>query len=420
MAQNKRHRVDDDLAQFMLAILYKEGALSLEQLQENTALQRTVFHDHREQGKARIEEKKSVKETCDSLTSRGWICLNKEIKYELTEEGKSQAITFIRAMERGAAIFQNQILSPTATARNTTVGYVLLSAIKLFVGVLSGSVGLVADGSDTAVDTVASALVWVGIKFKREIIGTIIIIALMFLTAAVLLFDSFSSIFQNIRGVFEPMSMPYVVIVVELFAMVVLLVTSLYQRFVGRRSQSLALISQSIDSKNSIYSAGAVIVGAVFSIFGFYWVDAFVGGVIAIRISLDGIDLSKEVRRSMMGFEPEFSKYKLPFEKHIEKRRMDSFRDWVMYAIDEDKISTKQEIIESLEKTFRPVFLPQIFSEFVVGSSFSFQSSFDDIIKPLSDEALLTMSNDAYHLTKKGRAYIKSTVSKIKYKQTEL
>ena len=182
----------------------------------------------------------------------------------------------------------------------------------------------------------------------------------------------------------------------------------------------MALISQSIDSKNSIYSAAAVIIGALFSIFGFYWVDALVGGVIAVRISLDGIDLSKEVRRTMRGFEPEFSKYKLPFEKHIEKRRMDSFRDWVMYAIDEDKVSTKQEIIESLEKTFRPVFLPQIFSEFVVGSSFSFQSSFDDIVKPLTDEALLTTSNDSYHLTKKGRAYIKSTVSKIKYKQTEL
>ena len=214
--------------------------------------------------------------------------------------------------------------------------------------------------------------------------------------------------------------MPYIVIAVELFAMVVLLVTSMYQRFVGRRSQSLALISQSIDSKNSIYSAAAVIVGAIFSILGFYWVDALVGGVIAIRISLDGIDLSKEVRRTMRGFEPEYSKYKLPFEKQIEKRRMDSFRDWIMYAIQEDKVYTKQEIIESLEKTFRPVFLPQIFSEFVVGGSFSFQSSFDDIVKPLTNEAYLTTNNDTYYLTKKGKAYIKSTVSKVKYRQTEL
>ncbi len=89
--------------------------------------------------------------------------------------------------------------------------------------------------------------------------------------------------------------MPIVVIIIELIAMLSMIVLSLYQRVVGNRNQSLALISQSIDAKNSVYSSAAVIVGVIFSIFGIYWVDAIVGAFIAVRISIDGVSLTREV-----------------------------------------------------------------------------------------------------------------------------
>jgi Co/Zn/Cd efflux system component len=195
---------------------------------------------------------------------------------------------------------------------------------------------------------------------------------------------------------------------------------SLYQRFVGKRSQSLALISQSIDSKNSVYASAAVIVGAVFSIFGIYWVDAVVGGFIAVRICLDGFDLSSDVFKTLKGQKPEFSKFKIPFEKQIEQRRMDYFRNWTMYSIDEDKLCTKQEIVASLEKAFRPSYIPQLFTEFTVGKNFVFESNFVSIVKPLIDEGYMVENDGIFTLTDKGKAYIKGTIGKIRYKQTEL
>ncbi len=357
--------------------------------------------------------------TCEGMRCKNLLHLTEDAKYELTEEGKAKAELTAQTMERGAEMLQNQFLSPTAAARNCTASYIFVAALKMVAGLLSGSVGLLADGADTTVDTAASAIVWFGMKFKREILGTITILSLMFLTAGLLFYDSGVSIFENMQGTFVPMTMPYMVIAVELIAMLSMFVVSFYQRFVGKRSQSLALISQSIDSKNSVYSSVAVVIGAVFSIFGVHWVDAVVGAFIAVRISLDGIDLTREVAKTMRGEMPEFSKYKMPFEKQIGERRMEGFRNWVLYSIHEDKASTKEQIVASLEKTFRPNYMPAIFTEFTTGR-FDFQGNFFDIINPLIQEEYLLEADGKYVLTTRGRAYIKGTISSQRYKQTEL
>ena len=419
MAQNKKRKINGDLSEFILLALLHEGKLNLTQLKERTALQSLDFHSHKEIRHARPQEEK-VEVTCDGLVGKKWLRLTDNAEYELTADGKVQAQSTAEAMEKGAAIIQNQLLSPTATARNTTASYLLLSTIKVLAGFFSGSVGLIADGADTSVDTAAAAIVWFGIKFKKEILGTITIIGLMFLTAIILCYDSVVSVLENVQGVFVPMSMPYVVIIIELLAIVWMFAVSLYQRFVGKRSNSLALISQSIDSKNSVYSSAAVIVGAFFSIFGVHWVDAVVGGFIALRISLDGFSLSKEANKLLRGRQPELSGYKMPFEKQIGQRRMDNFRNWIMFAIHEGGVKNQEEIVGSLEKTFRPNYMPEVFSDFVVGQGFHFDSNFTEIVKPLMDDSYLLFDNGVYSLTDKGKAYIKRTVSTLRYKQTEL
>jgi len=40
--------------------------------------------------------------------------------------------------------------------------------MKLAAGFLSGSVGLVADGADAAIETASASLVWIRIKCKKE------------------------------------------------------------------------------------------------------------------------------------------------------------------------------------------------------------------------------------------------------------
>jgi cation diffusion facilitator family transporter len=420
MAKSRKRRVDSDLSEYILLIIHKDGAQTLEQLKEKTALQTVSFRVRDEKRPPRLDHTLTIETTCNGMVNRKWLQLTSEAKYELTYEGRLQAKEKAESMEQGARMIENQFLSPSATARNSTGIYIFVAVLKMVAGFLSGSVGLIADGADTTVDTAASAIVWAGIKFKKEVLGTVTILGLMFLTAVLLFVNSARSIVENVAGTFTPMTMPLVVIIVELVAMLSMFIVSLYQRFVGKRSQSLSLISQSVDSKNSVYSSAAVIVGALFSIFGVYWIDAIVGAFIAVRITLDGVGLTKEVIRMRRGEKPEFSKYKLPFEKAISQRRLDNFRNWILYAIHNNKLSTKIELVKSLETTFRPSYMPAVFNEFTTGRSVDFEADFPQIIKPLIDEGYVVESECCYKITEKGKTYLKDTIDTIRYRQTEL
>jgi cation diffusion facilitator family transporter len=411
--QRRKRRVDGDLSEFILLSLLKEGPLNLSDLEKATALQTVDFSKFtHHQGVC----SQNVQACCEDLTRKQLVALNSESKYELTERGKTNAQESAQAMEKGAALLENQILSPSATARNTIMGYIVMAVLKLVVGFFGGSVGLIADGADTTVDTVASGILWCGIKFKKEVVGTITVIGLMFVTAVTLAFESVTSVIENIEGTFVPMSIPYVVIVVELIALVSMFIFSVYQRYVGRRSQNFSLLSQSVDSKNSMYSAAAVIIGAVFSIFGIHWVDAIVGGFIAVRISIDGINLTGQTIRTIKGEKPDYSQFKMPFEKAIGTRRMETYRNWVLYIVKNEKQCTKQAIITSLEKTFRPSYMPPVFTEFTMGKDFDFEANFE-IVQPLIKNCYLQETDGIYCLTNSGKTYLKDLIDTAKYRR---
>lgn len=414
------HRPRIDPSRYILLLLFYEGAQSKEQIQEHTVRRNLTFVSRWGRRRIRPEDHFVVASMCRGLEAKNLVLVNDEGKYELTPQGQAQAEATAKRMEHGANAVENQILKPSAAARNITLSYIILAALKMVAGLLSGSVGLIADGADTTIDTAASAIVWAGIRFKKEALGTLTIIALMFVTALILFYSSVSSIIANIAGTFTPISMPIVVIVVEAAAVTSMFTLSYYQRFVGRRSQSLPLISQSIDSQNSIYSSIAVIVGATFTFFGVHWLDSIVSALIAARITTAGISLSREAAKSMKGHQPEFSKYKLPFEEQIGQRRMDSFRNWILYAIHHDKLTTKPQIVSSLEKTFRPSYLPELFTEFTVGRGINFEEIFPELTIPLREQGYLSENDGAYIITSKGKTYLKDTIDTVRYKQTEL
>ena len=113
----------------------------------------------------------SVEATCDDLARKKWIKLADNATYELTAEGRVQAEEIANDMESLFHRIETQILNPSAAARNATAGYFVLAILKMLAGFFSGSVGLIADGADTTVDTASSAIVWAGIKFKKEILA---------------------------------------------------------------------------------------------------------------------------------------------------------------------------------------------------------------------------------------------------------
>jgi len=232
-------------------------------------------------------------------------------------------------------------------------------------------------------------------------------------------YESVTKIIDALTATISPISMPYLVIAVEGIALVVAAILHFYQRYVGKRNGSLALISQSIDSKNHIYVAAAVIIGAISSIFEIHFVDALIGTFVAVRILIDGFGLSKEAFSSIKGEETDFSKYEIPLERHWHLSRLETFRTWILYSIKEDNLNTKEELINSLEKTFKPKYIP-ILSEFrfSFGERFDFEKEFDNLIKPLLEEKFIIKKGKNFILTEDGKSRVDRIFRSIRYHQS--
>jgi hypothetical protein len=239
---------------------------------------------------------------------------------------------------------------------------------------------------------------------------------MMFVTGISVGAESVSKLVQIFRGAIEPILHPLLVILVESVAMIFALGLTFYQRYVGKSYGNFTLISQSVDSKNHIFVAAAVIVGTILSIFGLHFMDAFIGVYISYRILKDSYELTKEAFAATRGGEVDIHKYKIPFEEQWHLSKLESFRLWILYTIRESRLTTREEIIKNLRATFDPEYIP-VMSEFKfgLGKGFDFEGKFDVIIKPLLDGKLLIEDGDVFSLTEQGEKYLGKRFSIIRY-----
>ena len=437
---SRRRRRHGDFREFILLALMKEGPLNLEELERMTSIMisqfeivglefgtRIVSSFFSKLGRpAAIRSSKPRREKddpevninfeCQKLLEENLIQLNDADLYELTSKGEGQAREFEVNLKKSVNIFERQILSSTAAARNTFITDFFLAVLKLFTGFLSGSVGLIADGADAAIDTISASLVWIGIKLKRELLGTIIILIMMFITGISVGYESVTSILEALTGLLSAIARPYLVVLTESIALIFAVILFIYQRFVGKRNGSLSLISQSVDSKNHIYVAFTVIIGAILSTRDIYFLDSLVGGFVATKILFDAIDLSRETISSIKGEEIDLEKYRVPLEKHWEISKIETFRAWILLSIKEEKINKSEELIDELEKTFKPKYVP-ILSEFKfsLGEEFNFKESFNTLVNPLLENNLVTKKNEEYNITDKGKKHITGLTRRVRF-----
>lgn len=435
----------EDHDRFILMALLREGPLSSEELAEkvNSIVQQFAlfgmnlahslvrslgFNPDRERGEShKVTTKKrehgqgfDVEAEVNKLLARGLVVVTETDKLALTEAGEEEAKQCVAKLQQMAQKLDANLLSSSAAARNTVAADFFLALVKLVAGFLSGSVGLIADGADAAIDTASAAVVWLGIKFRKELVGTFVIIIMMFVTAGSVGFESLTKVAAAVTASIPPLSMPYLVILVEGLALIAAALLGLYQRYVGKRTGSLALISQSVDSKNHIYVAAAVIIGAVFSIFGIHYVDALIGTYIAVRILKDGAALMGDALSSLKGEALDLTRYPAPLEKHWEQSKLESFRGWILYAIAEHHLRTKDELIDTLNQVFKPGYLPLLNElSFELTRGIDFDREFDALIEPLLAQKLLRQEGDDFLLTKAGEWSVRHIIEHMRHHQNE-
>lgn len=362
-------------------------------------------------------EKKGVEteDYCRELTEKGMI---KEINgnYELTDDGKIVALRVTEKLGERADMIKNRMFKPSSAAINTTIVDGLMAFLKLSTGFITGSVGIISDGTDSATDTISAFLVWIGIKYKHESLSTLLVILLLFVASITVMYQSFSRLYTAWLGTITPIVDPSLIIIIEGLAIFVYAGLFFYQRQVGRGSGSLTLISQSVDSKNHIFIASSVVIGAIFSIFGIYFVDAIVGAVVAFRIFTDAIGLLKDAIHSMKGEETDLHKYKTPIEDYVQEGKLKAFRIWVIYAVWARELNNHKEVVDSLTEMYTKTYIP-VLSELnlIPEEKFGFEQDFERIMAPLVKRNFITKEKDTYHVTKSGIKRFKHFLDLFKY-----
>lgn len=424
---------------FLMMALLKEGPLSLAKLLEKSMLFLSLiwYQQLPEKGqplmerlffkftrmRSELEDGRAGKAIhgaeaeMNKLIDEGWVKLNDDDKYELTQEGLSKAEKYESNMKKEASMVDKEF-KPSTAAMNTTFLDAFLAVLKLGSGLISGSVGLIADGTDATMDTIEAILVWLGIKYHRENLSTILVIFGLFIASVSILFDSITRILATLSGHPQPLTLPYLVIAVEGIAILAAIFLFYYQRFVGKISNSLTLISQSVDSKNHIFIGTSVIIGAIFAIYGIYFVDAVIGLVVGAGIFIDAIGLLREAISAERGEEDDYSKeYKLPLQECWEENKLMAFRNWILYVLWKEELKTRPEIVSSLKRVFHPKNYIPILSELNATCSqhYDFEGKFEILIHPLKEHELLIEEIEEYSLTKKGGKHLKKFLNNFKY-----
>jgi Cation efflux family len=133
------------------------------------------------------------------LVGTGWLVLNDD-RYALTQKGREQAILGLQSalsVMSGISSRVRAVAQPSTASKLTILVQILLAAIKLPAGLLSGSVGLLNDSLDTILDLLSGFFVYLGVRFNRERLASTLLVVCMTGTGSF-------SLYEAVRRFFVP------------------------------------------------------------------------------------------------------------------------------------------------------------------------------------------------------------------------
>lgn len=186
----------------------------------------------------------------------------------------------------------------------------LLSAGKLIIGAISGSVSITADAMNNLTDAASAIVTLIGFKLAEkpadkhhpygharfEYLSGLAVAALILVIGVELGRSSFLKILSPTPVAF---SLPLVIVLVGSIA--VKLWLSLFNRTLGKHIDSGALLATAADSRNDVISTAAVLVAALVERFTGLQIDGFMGLAVSVFIIYSGITLGKETVSPLLG-----------------------------------------------------------------------------------------------------------------------
>ncbi len=190
---------------------------------------------------------------------------------------------------------------------------VLLSVLKVIIGIAAGSIAVIADAVNNIADAASSIITLVGFKLAAKpadqkhpfghqrieyITGLLISMAICVL--------GIEFFINSIDAIINPQNTDYSVISLTILgvSVVIKLWQSLFYRSVGIHIHSTTLMAASTDSRNDVISTVAVLLGALASRLSNINLDGWLGMAVACFIIKSGVGLIIETSDPLLGTRP--------------------------------------------------------------------------------------------------------------------
>ena len=187
---------------------------------------------------------------------------------------------------------------------------VLLCGMKLLVGTVSGSVSITADAMNNLSDAASAIVTLIGFKLaerpadadhpyghaRYEYLSGLEVAAMLLVIGFVLAKTSIGKIFHPTSVVFSP-----ALVLVLVGSVLVKLWLSVFNRTLGKRIESSALLATAADSRNDVIATLAVLAAALVEKFSGLRVDGYMGLAVAAFIFYSAVQLARETISPLLG-----------------------------------------------------------------------------------------------------------------------
>ncbi len=201
-------------------------------------------------------------------------------------------------------------------ALSSVIASFLLAAMKLVVGIVTGSIGIISEAAHSGLDFGAVSLTYFAVRVsdkpadrehqyghtKVESIAALIQSGVLLLTSGWIIYAASQRLL--LPGTSE-VRVAWYAVVVLVISMVVDFSRSRMLKKVARETRSQALEAEALHFSSDILSSAVVLVGLIFVAAGIVWADAVAGIVVALLIAYASLRLGKKTVDVLIDAAPE-------------------------------------------------------------------------------------------------------------------
>ena len=190
----------------------------------------------------------------------------------------------------------------------------ILCVMKILIGLVSGSIAIVADGINNLADGASSIITFIGFKLasmpedeehpyghaRIEYLAGMAVSVMILMVGFELGKSSVDKIFNP-----TPLEFSWTVVIVLLVAIAIKVWQAVFNISIGKKINSLALIATGTDSRNDVISTIVVLAGVFIGHFFNVQIDGILGLAVAAFIFWSGITLIKETISPLLGEAPD-------------------------------------------------------------------------------------------------------------------